>query len=233
MGDPSRGLSAPVAKAGLPDPGTSPRRREFSPSPPAGEGLGRGGRAEALGTRPLSPNPSPARGEGRNSCAPAGLPLRGSGTPAGSAARCVGLPRNLPAIQGLQPLSPRGRGVGERGDNRGLGARSPSPPAPPPPGGRGAARQRLPRQGGNSCAPAGHPPCGSGAPAGSTACCVGLSRQPKGTEGRYTLARRRGGRCCRAQGSAARARDRCGVPGLGHGARGPVAATGISFARHR
>jgi hypothetical protein len=48
------------------------------------------------------------------------------------------LPRNLPASPGIQPLSPRGRGVGERGENRGLGARSPSPTSPPPPGGRGA-----------------------------------------------------------------------------------------------
>jgi len=47
------------------------------------------------------------------------------------------LPTKLPAPTGIQPLSPRGRGVGERGENRGLGAR-PLSPSPSPARGEGS-----------------------------------------------------------------------------------------------
>jgi peptidoglycan/xylan/chitin deacetylase (PgdA/CDA1 family) len=44
---------------------------EFSPSPLAGVGLGRGGNAKTSALTPLSPHPSPARGEGGSSLPPA------------------------------------------------------------------------------------------------------------------------------------------------------------------
>jgi hypothetical protein len=50
-----------------------PKREVFSPSPLVGEGLGRGGHAETLALVPLSPSPSPARGEGSKALAPCRL----------------------------------------------------------------------------------------------------------------------------------------------------------------
>jgi len=108
--------------------------------------LGRGGQAETSAFIPLSPGPFPARGEGSQARAPApGQQIAGK-QQGERGHRCVPSTRAVFPVQVpcIQRLSPRGRGVGERGGKPRPRRSSPSPPAPPPPGGRGA-RLVLPR----------------------------------------------------------------------------------------
>ena len=97
-----RGLG--VAPSPQPLPRNLPAPQGVEPLSPCGRGVGERGEDRGLGARPLSPGPSPARGEGRNSCASAALEATGSGAPAGSAARWIGLPRNLRRVTGSPGL---------------------------------------------------------------------------------------------------------------------------------
>jgi len=79
--------AAPTApRAAGPEAAATPRdpdagRPAISPSPLAGEGLGRGGTPETAALTPLSPNPSPARGEGSQALAPGAPAGGGDGAP--------------------------------------------------------------------------------------------------------------------------------------------------------
>jgi hypothetical protein len=95
-------------------PGTCPRTGVFSPSPLAGEGLGRGGKTEALALAPSPPAPPPPGGRG------------------GIHARQPGI---RPAVPGHQPAAPRAASISPaRGEGGSLSG------SPPPWRGRGWGR---------------------------------------------------------------------------------------------
>jgi hypothetical protein len=149
------GLVRPLLPQPLPR--NLPATRGIQPLSPRGRGVGERGESRGLGARPLSPDPSPAKGEGRNSCASAGHGPTGSGAPAGSAVRCIGLPRNLRPVTGsagllsvrAEPVEALLEDLGARALPRSIGSGPAHPLHRPCParqhGRRGAAQARPAR----------------------------------------------------------------------------------------
>src|SRR5262249_35671512 len=87
----------------------SPLSRGFSPLPPGGGGRGGGGGRSPRGAFPLTPNPSPPRGEGRKKEVALGDNFsKGAGNRGGAALHCAPRARRGSAAR-AQGVAPRSR----------------------------------------------------------------------------------------------------------------------------